>query len=410
MTPSLGLPLVGACLLLQGFFSGSEMALVSANRAMLQARADDGHAGAVLALQMLEHDEDRLLGTCLIGTNLCLIGGTTLFGLVMIQQGVPQEWLQTLLYVPLGLIAGEAVPKLVYRHYSDVLAPVLAGPLRAIQVLFAPFLFMVRQWSRILARLLQSPTGEGVRREDIVQLLDGEAGPIDPEDRALIQRLLAMNETTVGACMTPLVDVKAIEDTATVSEGVEMILRDGFSRLPVYRDRVDNVIGRIEHRDLLFCDADAEQISPMVHPVTFVPESKRVDEMLREMRGSGDPFAVVVDEYGGSVGVVTMEDLLEEVIGEIEDERDLRTPGIRRLGEREWRVPARTEIDELVEAIAHDLPEGNYETVAGLLLGVAGRIPEPGDVFRVARLKFVVEKASDRAILQVRVIVPRDAS
>ena len=248
-----------------------------------------------------------------------------------------------------------------------------------------------------------------MRREDIVQLLDGEAGPIDPEDRALIQRLLAMNETTVGECMTPLVDVKAIEDTASVADGVQMVLREGYSRLPVYHDRVDNVVGRIEHRDLLFSDPEADQISPMVRAVTFVPESKRVDELLREMRGSGDPFAVVVDEYGGSVGVVTMEDLLEEVIGEIEDERDLRSPGIRRLGEREWRVPARTEIDELREELGRDLPEGDYETVAGLLLKVCGRIPEPGDVVRVARLKFVVEKASDRAILLVRVILPRES-
>lgn len=413
MTPALGLPLVGVCLLLQGFFSGSEMALVSANRALLQARSDEGHAGATLALQMLQHDEDRLLGTCLIGTNLCLIGGTTLFGLVMIRQGVPQEWLQTLLYVPLGLVIGEAVPKLVYRHYSDTLAPMLAAPLRAIQVVLSPGLFVVKQWARLLERMLRTPEGNAVRREDIVQMLDGEAGPIDPEDRALIQRLLAMNETTAGECMTPLVDVKALNEEATVADGIEMVLREGYSRLPVYRDRVDNVIGRIEHRDLLFskseANATAELVAPMVRPVTFVPESKRVDALLREMRGRGDPFAVVVDEYGGSVGVVTMEDLLEEVIGEIEDERDLRTPGVRRLGEREWRVPARTEIDELVEAISAEVPEGDYETVAGLLLRISGRIPAPGDVIRVGRLKFVVEKASDRAILQVRVIVPAEA-
>ena len=408
MSASLGLMLVAACLLLQGFFSGSEMALVSANRAILKARADDGHHGAALALDMLEREEDRLLGTCLIGTNLCLIGGTTLFAMVMVQRGVTQEWIQTLLYVPMALIIGEAVPKLVYRHYSDVLAPSLAPPLRAIQSLFAPGLWVVRRWAMLLHSLLTSPEEPDVRREDIVQLLDGEAGPIDPEDRALIQRLLAMNETLVGDCMTPLVDVHALDEDSTVADGVEMVLREGYSRLPVFRDRIDNLIGRVEHRDLLFSDSESDDIAPMVRSVAFVPESKRVDELLREMRAGGDPFAVVVDEYGGSVGIVTLEDLLEEVIGEIEDERDLRTPGIRRIGEREWRVPARTEIEELEEAIGRPLPHGDYETVAGLLLQVTGRIPDPAEVIRVGRITFHVEMASDRAVHQLRVVLPRE--
>ncbi len=404
MSPWVGLPLVAGCLALQGFFSGSEMALVSANRARLQARAEEGHAGAQLALTMLEQ-EDSLLGTCLIGTNLCLIGGTTLFGLVMVQQGLPQEWLQTLLYVPLGLLVGEAVPKLVYRHYSDTLAPVLATPIRLVQRAFWPMLWVVRHWARLLQRLLRSSEEHDVRREDIVQLLDGESGPIDPEDRALIQRLLAMNETTVEECMTPLVDVHALPESATVANGIELVLKEGYSRLPVYRDRIDNLVGRVEHRDLLFSPADTERIESLVRPVRFVPESKRVDELLREMREVGDPFSVVVDEYGGSIGIVTLEDLLEEVLGEIEDERDLRGPGIHRIGDREWRVPARTEIEELEEAIDREVPRGDYETVAGLLLAVTGRIPANGDVVRVGRVTFHVETASDRAVHQVRVLV-----
>lgn len=409
MNPLLGLPLVGAALLLQGFFSGSEMAFVSANRALLQAKADAGNAGAGLALQMLRKEEDQLLGTCLIGTNLCLIGGTTTFGLVMVQQGLPQEWLQTLLYVPMGLLFGEAVPKLVYRHYADALTPRLAPLMRWVQRPLRPALWVVRGWRNLLKALLSSPEEHHVRREDIVQMLDNEAGPIDPEDRALIQRLLAMNETTVGECMTPLIHVHAIAEDAPLTEGVQIVLREGYSRIPVYRDRVDNIVGRIEHRDLLFSPAETTTIAPLVRPVRFVPESKRVDELLREMREHSDAFAVVVDEYGGSVGVVTLEDVLEEVIGDIEDERDLRAPGIRRLGEREWRVPARTEIDEFEDAVGRSLPKGEYETVAGLLLTVTGRIPETGEVVRIGRMTFHVESASDRAVHLVRVVLSAKA-
>lgn len=407
MTPMLGWSVVAACLLAQGFFSGSEMALVSANRALLQSRAEDGAPGAQLALEMLEHD-DALLGTCLIGTNVCLVAGVTAFGMTIAGGDAGHDWYLSLLYMPLGLLLGEALPKQVFRHYADTLAPILAQPIRTVQRVLAPALWLVRGWSNALSRVLHAPDEDEVRREDIVQMLDGDAGTIDPHERELIQRLLGMNETTVEACMTPLVDVRALPETATVADGVKIVLEDGYSRIPVYRDRVDNIVGRIEHRDLLFHESEDVAILPLVRPVPFVPESKRVDELLREMRGESMPIAVVVDEYGGSVGVVTLEDLLEEILGDIEDERDQRLPGVRRIGEREWRVPARTPIDDLAEVLDRPLPEGDYETVAGLVLKVAGRIPEAGEVFRIGRLAFHVEASSERAIQIVRVVIQAD--
>jgi len=406
VSPLVGWSLVAFFLLAQGFFSGSEMALVSANRALLQTRADEGVPGAKLALEMLQHD-DALLGTCLIGTNVCLVAGVTAFGFTIGGDDTGHDWYLSLLYMPLGLLLGEALPKQVFRHYADGLAPRLARPIRYAQRALLPALWFVRGWSNTLTRVLHTPDDE-VRREDIVQLLDGDEGTIDPHERELIQRLLGMNETNVEACMTPLVDVRALPETATVNEGVKIVLEDGYSRIPVYRDRVDNIVGRVEHRDLLFEPAEGDAILPLVKPVPFVPESKRVDELLREMRGDNIPLAVVVDEYGGSVGIVTLEDLLEEILGDIEDERDQRGPGIRRLGEREWRVPARTPIDELAEVLGRPLPEGDYETVAGLVLKVAGRIPEVGEVFRVGRLAFHVDASSERAIQIVRVVVHAD--
>ncbi|MEQ1503336.1 MAG: hemolysin family protein [Myxococcota bacterium] len=398
--------LVGGCLLCQGFFSGSEMALVASNRALLKARAEEGSSGAILALQMLEHEEDRLLATCLIGTNVCLIGGTTVAGSILASSGYPGELLLTALYVPLGLVFGEALPKLVYRHYADALAPRLAPILRAIQLALVPALWVVSKWTNLLKRLLHS-TESPIRRQDIVQLLDDREGhTIDPEDRAFIQRLLAMSEITVEEAMTPLVDVKGVPDTATVGQAIEVVLRGGHSRLPVYRDRVDNITGHVDHRDLLFAASDDAPVSGLMRPIRFVPDSKRADELLREMRETGDPFVAVVDEYGGSVGIVTMEDLLEQVVGDIADERDLQGPAIRRLSEREWRVPARTPIEELEAAIGRQVPPGEYETVAGLLLTLTGRIPQTGAVVRVGRLVFHVEAASERAVHAVRVVLP----
>jgi putative hemolysin len=404
VTPSAGVALVALFLVTQGFFSGSEMALVSSNRALLKSQSADGSTGAALALRMLEHEEDRLLATCLIGTNVSLIAGTTVAGFVLLQNGVAEEWVLTALYVPTSLLFGEALPKLLYRHYADLLAPRLAPVIRAIQMVLAPALWIVSKWTALLRRVLPSES-EPIRRQDIVQLLgDREDHSIDPQERQFIRRLLAMNEITAEDAMTPLVDVKAVPEDATVADAIQVVLQQGHSRLPVYRERVDNMIGRIEHKDLLFAPADTLRVAQLLRPIRFVPDSKRADELLREMRESGDPFAAVVDEYGGSVGIVTMEDLLEQVVGDIEDERDLQTPGIRRLGENEWRVPARTPIEDLEQAIGRTVPPGDYETVAGLLLAVTGRIPQGGAAIRVGRLTFHVEAASERAVHSVRVV------
>ena len=405
MSLTTGILLIGLCLAAQGFFSGAEMALVSSNRALLESQAEHGNAGAALTLEMLA-DEDAVLGTCLIGTVLSLICGTTVAGLVLSGQGYDDELLLALVYLPFGLLIGEALPKVVYRHYADALAPRLAPLLHVVQTALSPALWVVSRWSSVLRRLVKTEE-DPIRRQDIVQLLDDREGQtIDPEDRAFIRRLLAMSELTAEEAMTPLVDVKGVPEDATVAEAIAIVLREGHSRLPVYRDRVDNIVGRLEHRDLLFAPADTIGVTSLMKGIRFVPDSKRADELLREMRENGEPFAAVVDEYGGSVGIVTMEDLLEQVVGAIEDERDLQGPGVRRLSEREWRVPARTPIEDLEHAIGRTVPPGDYETVAGLLMAVTGRIPQTGAAVRVGRMTFHVEAASERAVHGVRVVLP----
>lgn len=391
------------CLLVQGFFSGSGAALSRADRALLRARADDGHPASAVASTLLER-EDRLLGTCIVGSTVALVAGATLVASLLRAGGEPPTWLGPAVFAPLALTFGEALPRMIYARHADTLAPRLARPLAAAQLLFAPALLLLGGGADLLRRLGGAPVRD-VQREDIVELLHDEGGPIDPEDRQLIQRVFAMTDLDVDRCMTPLVDVHAIPLTATARQAVEAVVRHGYSRLPVYRDRVDNIVGVLHHRDLLFGPADDEPIGALVTPVRFVPDSKKADELLREMRQQNDPFAVVVDEYGGSVGVVSIEDVLEELFGDILDERDKAPPGIRRVGEREWRVPARTSIPALEEAIGRPVPDGDYETVAGLILATTGRIPTTGEVLRLDGLTLHVEAATDRAVRVVRVVI-----
>lgn len=394
------------CLGAQAFFSGSEMAMVSADRLSMRTRADEGQSGAALTLQLLAR-EDRLLGTCLIGTNLSLVTGTTLVSLILGWWHIELGLGAVLVYTPIALIFGETLSKTVFQHHADRLAPVVAYPLRWSQLLFLPGLVLVGAWSHALDALLGRGQRAPVQREEIVDLLDDASpgGDIDPEDRRLIRNVFDLSDTAIEDVMTPLVRVHAVEVGATVAQATAIAVESGHSRLPVYQDRIDNVVGIVHVRALLFAGAREDPVQGSMEPPFFVPESKRVDDLLTEMRQRRDPLAVVVDEWGGSVGVVTIEDLLEEVVGEIHDERDANEPDIQRLTDREWRVPGFVEVDELEHALGIELPPGDYETVAGYLLAAIGRIPRSGETILVEDLTFHVEDASDRAILCVRLVV-----
>lgn len=404
MTLDVGLALLVAALAAQALYSGAEVAMLSVDRERLRAAAEKGNAGSVLAVSMLAHEE-RAFTACLLGNALALVAGTGIVAQLLAARGVEQEWLAALCYVPLGLLFGEALPKTLFRHWADGLAPVLCYPIRATEIALAPVLWVLSRWARLLGQLLPAPPPQAdIRRQDIVQLLDDDQGHrIDAEDRAFIKRLLAMNETSVEEAMTPLVDVNAIDEDLTVAQAIQVVLREGHSRMPVYRERVDNVQGVVYHKDLLFATDDQAAVRTLTRPARFVPESKGVDELLREMRELGDPFAVVVDEYGGSVGIVTAEDLLELVVGEIRDEGDLQAPSIRKVGEREWKAPARVPREAVEKELGRALPPGDYETLAGLILSITGRIPKPGETVAAGSVRFVIEAASDRAVEVVRI-------
>jgi len=400
------LVLIFICVTTQGFFSGSEMAMVSADRIALQTRANSGHAGASLALRMLER-EDSLLGTCLIGTNVCVVTGTTLVAYLLLQFDIRIGLVTAAVFAPLALIFGENLPKTVFQHHANRLAPVIAPPLRCAQVLFWPALLVVRGWSNFLSLFTRTAAAAGVTRQEIVELLEMSSGEeIDAEEKRFIKGVFAISETQVGECMTPLVHVVGVPVDASVSTATEITVESGFSRLPAYRDRVDNIVGVLHVQDLLFGLSADEPVKTLVDEIKYVPESKRVDDMLHEMRRERVHIAVVVDEYGGSTGIVTIEDLLEEIIGDIRDERDLDAPNILRLGEREWRIPGQVEMEDLASVTGATFPDGDFETVAGFILDAVGRIPTSGETIQIDGLVFTIEECTERAIGTVRLILP----
>lgn len=392
---------VALCVGAQAFFVGGELALLGADRLALAERARSGHTGSALAVRLLEK-ERRLNTACLIGSTTAVVAATTLATLAFSAAGDASPSLAFAAVFPFTLLLGSAVPRRLGTGHADLLAPLLAWPLFVSQTLFQPLLWLAERWVTWVERAIGAATVAPVTREEILSLL---ADPDIPDaEQRLIRGVFEIRDTVVEEVMTPLVQVDALPCTASVREAVEAALRTGFSRIPVFRDRVDNLVGVVSASDLLFQTKSGAELQDLMRPVLYVPETQRVDALLDQMRDTRSAFAVVVDEYGGSVGVVTVEDVLEEIVGEIGDERDVETPGITRLADNTWRVPGHTEVWALQEHIGQPLPEGDYETISGLILARTGRIPKTGEVVLVnERVALRVEYATDRAILWVKV-------
>ncbi|MCB9665613.1 MAG: HlyC/CorC family transporter [Alphaproteobacteria bacterium] len=403
MSLATGVLLILVFVTIEAFFSGSEIAMVNADRVRLQAAAERGEQGAAKALALLS-DEPTLLATCLIGTNFCTVSGSTVAATLILTRGLGDAELATLLFTPITLVLGEALPKTVMQHHADRVAPWIAWPLTAARTAFRPFLAVVRAWNVVLLRVIGKPAGEGqLTRQELLDLLEEEQpGPIHPEERRLIRGVLSLQELTVAECMTPLIRVVAVAEDATVGVAADIAVRTQHSRLPVYSRRIDHIVGVVHQADLLFLVEDGAPLREHVRPASFVPDAKRADALFAEMRSEGEHFAVVVDEYGGCVGIVTLEDLLEELVGDIEDERDVVRPTIIELDDGSWVMPGNLELDELLRRTGVELPEGDYETVAGFVLAQLGRIPATGEEVMVGTARLRVDEATDRAVRRVR--------
>src|SRR5512139_340188 len=399
--------LVALCLLLEGLFTGSEMVLVSADRHRLQERSRRGERGARLALFLLERP-DRVLATTLTATNILVVLSTVIVTSRLLPRFGPwAEWVAVGVVTPLVIVLGEVVPKSFARPRSDRL---VGGAARLVRVAHAALYPLVAAVSW-LARLLSSPFGGVapvralVTREELSLLLQVGRGVTDVEshERVMVRRVFHFGETRVADVFRPLAQVVALPEEATCREAARLAAQSGFSRYPLYRGRVDHVTGFLHVLDTVGSPPDAP-VLPLLRKALFVPELMSLDELLRAFREARTSFAVVVDEFGGITGIVTAEDVVEEVVGEIEDEYDRRMEYYKKVSEDEFLVPGRMELARLAEELGVRLPEGEYSTVGGFLISLGGRIPSAGEEFPVPGARLRVENSSERAVLEVRVL------
>jgi putative hemolysin len=402
------LMIMAACLLLEGFFSGAEIGVISADTIKLRHDAAKGSRGAQLALRMLEKPE-WLLSTTLVGTNISVVTNTTMATALMIHLfGEQGSWFAILLAAPLIWIFGEIVPKSIFQQHADTVTPRIIFVLKFASYLFYPILIVFTSITKLLTRLIgaagQSPF---TLREEIITMLQMPAaqGDIQAEEKDMIRRMFGFSETEVQKVMVPLIDVVAIERSMACGDAVRIATDTSHVRLPVYEERVDRVVGVLHVLELLGADS-ATPIERHIKPTQYVPGSKSIKELLIEMRQNGDAMVTVVDEFGGTDGIISIEDIMEEIVEDIEDEYDSDhkpQQWIRKTGERDYIVSARIELDELVEKLKLDIPQSDQATLAGLLLSKVHEIPPAGSLIRINGIDFTIQRRIPQAIQEVRI-------
>lgn len=402
-------------LITEAFFSGSEMALISCNRLTLRKLAQKDNPGAKLALEMLQHPE-HLLSTTLVGTNFCIaLQAIALTLFIHKNYGATNSLLGTLLVTPLILLFGELIPKTLFQRYAERAAPHVVYPLRFFQKLLLPVTWLIGKYTSWLSKKLQ-PLEEAVtgrlrtsHRDELRFLLSygKKETKLKSSERKMIRRILDFSKAETKNALNPLVNVDALQDSTTLPEALASFKKYAHSRLPVYHGRVDNIVGILHSFDL-FTDADIsnsseKRISELMKPAYYAPETQKLDDLFYNLQKRGIQMAIVVDEYGGAVGIITIEDILEEIVGEIQDEYDEESAQFKEFSDNEFLVQGRMEIEAINDLLKLNLPHGDYETLAGFLLQQFNRIPEEGDELYYGNLKFIIRKASHRMIKLVHI-------
>jgi CBS domain containing-hemolysin-like protein len=399
-----------------GVLAMSETAFTRVSRIRLLALEEEGDKRARRVLRLMDHPEQTLNSILLLVLGCQLIGATILgtvlepvFGTAGVAIGIVVE-----IFVVFTLF--EVVPKTFALQHSERSA-LLVSPLLAFVTSFWPLRVLTSGFIGIANIVLP---GRGLRHgpfvteEEILTMADVAAkeSSIETEERELIHSIFEFGDTVVREVMLPRTDMVAVETDATVDEAIATAISAGKSRLPAYEDSTDNIVGLVFLKDLVARSAEGEGSEPVrqsLRAAHFVPESKRVAELLREMQTEKFHMAIVVDEYGGTAGLVTMEDLLEEIVGEITDEYDVDEPTVERLPSGSLRVPGRTPIDEVNELLDVDLPDDEWDTVGGLVFNTLGHVPVEGECLTFDGLEFCAERVQGRRIVSVvitRITVP----
>lgn len=395
-------------LVLSAFFSGSEAALFSLSTVQVERLKERGGALGRLVTAMLQRPTNLII-TFLVGNEVVHVAlSVTTTSLALLMYGAGGEYVAIAATTVILLLVGEVTPKSIAVRYPERVSLLVAGPIQTFAYVIAPL-----QWG--LRKLVDSVMGERAERplslitadefKTLVEIGEGE-GIIDQEERELIQRVFEFGDQRVSQIMTPRTDIFALDISEPLSAVLPKVKEARFSRIPVYAETIDQIIGILYAKDLLPYSRRPElevTLQDLLHPVFFVPESKRIDELLREFQRNKVHVAIVVDEYGGVSGLVTMEDALEELVGEIVDEFDTEETLCQQLDPQTFLVSARLPLDEFNAKLGVSLPRQDADTIGGHVFHLFGKLPKRGESVRAHGLTFTIEHIKGTRILEIRV-------
>lgn len=415
-----------AAILISGFFSGSEMAFVTANKLKLEIESrKDTFRGRSLAF-FNDHPEN-FLTTTLVGNNIINVIYATLMAVFLVEpiQVIYQQFagempttamilfIQTMIASIIILLFGEILAKAVFRVQADFLITFIAIPLRLINYVLSPLIYLTNYSSGLLVNLFSigNERNEKVfRRQDVEMIFrelkdSGGSQEIDHDDSEILHNVLELSNKRVRETMVPRTEIVAIDRNATIEELKKAFIESGYSKVPVYQDTIDDIIGVVFAYDLF---SNPSSISQITRPVNLIPSSKKSKDLLTEFRQSNISVAIVIDEYGGTAGMVTIEDLIEEVVGDIQDEYDKEDDLIKKLSDNTFLLSGSVELDELIQLhpeIELDFEEGDFETVAGYIIHHTGRIPKVNEELQIRGNTFIITKATQSKLENVKLII-----
>lgn len=407
---SISLIIIIICVMMSAYFSATETAFSSLNKIRIKNMAEKGNKKAALVMKLSEN-YDSLLSTILIGNNIVNISCASLATVLFV------KWLgndagpsvSTAVTTVIVLIFGEVSPKSIAKEAPEKFAMFSAPFLRILTVLFTPFNFLFKQWKKLLSKVFKSEEDKGITEEEFLSIVEEaeEDGGINEQESMLIQNAIDFTEQEAIDVLTPRIDIIGIPTTATKEDIAQIFAETSYSRLPLYEDTIDHIVGIIYHKDfhnhIYNTDKD---ISEIVRPAIFVPQSKKIGVLLKELQQKKSHIAVVLDEYGGTVGIVTLEDILEELVGEIWDEHDEINLDIEKRSDNEYIVSGNANLEKVLDSLGVEVDEEhlNVLTVNGWLMDLLGRPPKVKDSIQYKNFTVTVLETEENHVEKVRMI------
>tara|TARA_S200000501_G_scaffold378934_1_gene445128 strand:- start:8624 stop:9880 length:1257 start_codon:yes stop_codon:yes gene_type:complete len=386
--------------------AAAETAITRVSTARAEALAEEGRKGALVLRDLIDRRK-HVLHPILFVVLACQIGAATVVAALVLEHWGAWQLTIVFFFELLILYAlSEALPKSWALAHPDRSATRTA-PLVKVLSKIAPLRWVANGMVRLIGADLPNGFTEGeVSEEELLAFAEEAAASdaINEDERQLIEQVIEFGDTVAHEVMIPRPDIIAVKKQASIKDAVDLVISKGFSRLPVYEENIDDIIGIVYSKELMRSLRDgnkAQQVNQIMRHPVFVPESKKISQLLREMQAEKSHIAIVIDEYGGTAGLVTLEDLIEEVVGEIVDEFDVEPPMIERLNNGSLRVNGRANLDDLDAILDIDLPEGDWSTVGGLIFNTLGHVPEVGETIELNRHRFLVERVQGRRIARV---------